>query len=227
VHQVRLESLLILAGEGWPTNRHEVDFDALPDDIFCHFVKKRLFRLQLIEGGNEIDTENTDGFLLQGIRRISQVYVQHNIVRRTARLQLKSKPYSAMRVVRSGVVARFDGIGKGEEASLRAASLAKLCLQIRPFLVQHRLKALFGNIWRAGTVEIVAHSLILGGDRLGDRAASASDHKEPASDFLGCTDLSEGAEGGCREIQGKSFVVGIEFFRVSHNETPVARKSSR
>jgi len=96
----------------------------------------------------------------------------------------------------------------------------------RPFFVQHRLKTLFGNISRAGTVEIVAHFLIVGGDRLRDRAGSASDRKEPASDFLAGADFSERAEGGRREIQGKSFVVGIEFFRVSHHQTPVARKSS-
>ena len=93
MHQVRQESLMVPAGEGWPSKVHEIDFYSFPDDIFCQSLKKRFHRLQLIEGSeNEIHTENTDGFLLQGIRSISQVYVQHNIIGWTAWLQLKPRP---------------------------------------------------------------------------------------------------------------------------------------
>ncbi len=72
--------------------------------------------------------------------------MQHNIIGWTAWLQLKPETDPAVGVVRSGIVARLDGVGKGKKAGLGAASFAELCLQVGPFFVHHRLKALLGNI---------------------------------------------------------------------------------
>ena len=107
---------MVPAGEGWPSKVHEIDFYSFPDDIFCKSLEKRFHRLQVIEGSeNEIHTENTDGFLLESIRRISQVYMQQNIIGWTAWLQLKPETDPAVGVVRSGIVARLDGVGKGKK----------------------------------------------------------------------------------------------------------------
>jgi hypothetical protein len=76
VHQVRQKSFVIPAGEGWPAKLHKVDFYAVPDDILSVSVEKRFLRLKLVEGGeDEIHAKNTNRFLPQGIRRISQVDV--------------------------------------------------------------------------------------------------------------------------------------------------------
>src|ERR1700722_467908 len=103
---------MIPAGEGSPPKLHEIDFYSFPDNILSKSLKKGFLRLQLIEGGeNKIHAKNSNGFLLQQIRGIPQVYVQQEIVRGAAWLQLKSKTHPAIGVVRPGVIARRDGIG--------------------------------------------------------------------------------------------------------------------
>jgi hypothetical protein len=76
LHQMRQESLMIPAGEGWPTKLHKIDLYSFPDDILCESLEKRFLRRKLIEGSeDEIHAKNTNRLLLEDIRRISQIYV--------------------------------------------------------------------------------------------------------------------------------------------------------
>jgi hypothetical protein len=107
-----------------PAKIDVVDFDALLDDVLCHAFQKRFLGLQFVERSvDEIDAENTDGFLLKDIGTVEQVDVHEHIVGRAAGLRLKAETDPTMRVVRSGEVARGDGVHKGEEPSPRPASL--------------------------------------------------------------------------------------------------------
>src|ERR1700730_16899437 len=116
---------MIPAREGWPPKLQEIDFYSVPDNILCESLEKRFLRLQLVEGGeDEIHAKNTNRLLLQDIRRISQIYVQENVVRGTAWLELKPKPHPAISIIRPGIVARGDGIGERKKASLQSASFA-------------------------------------------------------------------------------------------------------
>jgi hypothetical protein len=63
--------------------------------------------------------------------------------------------------------------------------------KLGPFALQHRLKALFGDVARSGTIEIVADFLVVSGNRFGDCARRASDKKEPARDLLPGSDLGK------------------------------------
>ena len=49
---------------------------------------------------------------------------------------------------------------------------------------------------------------------------TASYYKEPARDFLSGADFGERTEGGWIEIQGKRFVVSVEFLGGRHNASP-------
>ena len=57
-------------------------------------------------GVNEIDAQNTDGFLLQNIGEIPHVNVQQNIAGWAARLQLEPQTYPTMGIVGPGLVTR-------------------------------------------------------------------------------------------------------------------------
>jgi hypothetical protein len=50
--------------------------------------------------------------------------VQQKVVKGTAWLALKPKPYPAISIIRPGIVAHRDGIGERKKASLKTASLA-------------------------------------------------------------------------------------------------------
>src|ERR1700722_4432637 len=103
-----------------PAKIHEVDLDSL-FDVLCQACQKRFLGLQFIERRvNKIDAENADGFLLENVGGIAHIDVQQDVVRRATGLQLKAETDPAMRVVRSGKVARGDGINKREEARFRA-----------------------------------------------------------------------------------------------------------
>src|SRR5215472_314987 len=124
VHEVCQERGAIPASERGAAKVNEVDFDSFFLDVLCQPGEKRVLRLLLIKGGvDEIDAQNTDGFLLKDIRGIPHVNVQQNLVGWAARLQLKPQTNPAMRVVGSSVVTRRNRINKRKEASLRTASL--------------------------------------------------------------------------------------------------------
>jgi hypothetical protein len=72
----------------------------------------------------EVDARNTDGLLLEDIRRIAQIDVQQDIVGRTTGLQLEPETDPAVCVVGSGEVTCGDGINKVEESSLRPTGFA-------------------------------------------------------------------------------------------------------
>ena len=90
-----------------------------------HAFQKRFLGLQFVERRvDEIDAENTDGFLLEDIGRIEHVDVQQDVVGRAARLRLKTETDPAIAVVCPGEVARGDGINKRKEARVRPAGFA-------------------------------------------------------------------------------------------------------
>src|SRR5215469_2567976 len=107
MYEVCHERGAIPAGECEAAKINEVDFDSFFLDVLCQAGEKRFLCLLLIKRGvDEIDAQDTDGFLLKDIRGIPQVNVQQNLVGRAARLQLKPQTNPAMGVVGSGVVAR-------------------------------------------------------------------------------------------------------------------------
>src|ERR1700682_418542 len=107
-----------------PAKIDVVDFDALLDDVLRHAFQKRFLALQFVECRvDEIDSQNTDGFLLEDVGGIQHVDVHQDVVGRAAGLRLKTEPDPTIGVVASGEVARGDGIHKGKAASLRPARL--------------------------------------------------------------------------------------------------------
>ncbi len=225
-HEVCQERGAIPAGEGGATKIHEVDFDAFLDDLLRQTIEKGFLRVYLIERGvDEIDAQNTDGFLLQDIGRIAHINVQQELVGRAAGLQLKPETDPSVGVIGSGVVTRGDGINKRKEARMRAARVIQLGAQLRPLIVQHGFEALLGNIARTSAVEIVAHFLIVGRDGFGHGTGGAAYYQEPARDLLSGANFGEGTEGGWIKIQGERFAVAVELFDRRHREAPVGRTS--
>src|SRR3984893_8781078 len=113
--------------ECWPAKIHVVDLDSLRDDVLRQAFQKGFLDLQFIERGiDEVDAQNTDGLLLEDIRRIAHIDVQQDVVGRTTGLQLEPETDPAMGVVGSGEVTRGDGINKAEEPSLRPPGFAQL-----------------------------------------------------------------------------------------------------
>ena len=97
--------------------------------------------------------------------------------------------------------------------------------QLSPLVFEHGFKPLPGNIARTGAVEIVADFLVVCRDTFGDGAGGAAHDKEPARDFLSGADFGERTEGRWIEVQGKRFLVGVEFFSGRHSHVPVERTS--
>ena len=87
--------------------------------------------------------------------------------------------------------------------------------KLGPFVVQHRLEPLLGNVARSGTVEIIADFLVVSGDGFGHSPGGPSHQQEPTRDFLSGANFGERAKGGWIEIQGERFVVSVEFLRGS------------
>src|SRR6266481_6636929 len=172
---------------------------------------------------DEIDAENTDGFLLEHVGRIEHIDVQQDVIGKAPGLRLKAQPDPSMRVIGSGEVARGDGIHKGKEASVRPASLLQLGEQLGPLVSQHRFQALLRYVTRTGTVEIVADLLVVSGNSFRHRAGGASHDEKPAGDFLSGADFGEGTERGGIEINGERFVVSVEFFSGRHSQAPLSR----
>src|SRR5262245_48421134 len=149
---------------------------------------------------NQIQSQNTDGFLLKNIRGIPHVDVQQNIVGWTAGLQLKAQTNPAMGIVGSRIVARRNGINEGKEASLRPAGFLQLGKQLGPLVLEHGFKPLPRDIARTRAVEIVADFLIVCGDGFRDRAGGSADNIEPARNFLSGADFGKRTEGSRIEI---------------------------
>src|SRR5450631_905292 len=121
-NQVDQQGRTIPTLECRPAKIYVVDLDSLGDDVFCQAFQKRFPGLPFIERGvDEVDPENTDGLLLEDIRRIAHIDVQQDIVGRTTGLRLESETDPAVCVVGSGEVTSRDGINKAEEPSLRPA----------------------------------------------------------------------------------------------------------
>src|SRR6185369_2935784 len=88
--------------------------------------------------------------------------------------------------------------------------LAKLTLELCPLALEHRLEPLPRDVARARAVEVVADLLVVGGDRLGDRAGRSAGREEPPRHLLAGTDLGERSEDRRVEIEVQNLLVGAE-----------------
>src|SRR5580698_4840339 len=104
-NQVNQQGTAIPTLECQPAKIHVVDLDSLRDEVLAQAFQKRLFALHLIERGiDEVDPKDTNGLLLEDIRRIAHIDVQQDVIRRAIGLQLESETDPTMCVVGSSKV---------------------------------------------------------------------------------------------------------------------------
>src|SRR5580700_4722690 len=91
-HQVDLQSTVIPTLERWPAKIHVVDLDSLRAYVLCQACQKWFLSLAFIERGvDEVDAQNADGLLLEGIGSIAHIHVQQDVVGRSPGLELKAE----------------------------------------------------------------------------------------------------------------------------------------
>src|ERR1700727_1110525 len=190
-HQMGKDRALVPSFEGWPTQFHIVDFEAFLK-LLSKILEERLFPLQLIKNSvDQVHTQDADGLLLEGVGRVTQVDMQHYVVRLVTGAELESQADPPVSLVCSGIVAGGDGINEGEEASCRPTALVELVQELVPFAVHQGCEAFFGNVTGAGAVQIVADFLVIRRDVFSDCPGGSSNNQKPAHDFLTGTNFSK------------------------------------
>ena len=159
---------------------------------------------------DQVHPEQPQRLGLQGARGVPHVDVEHDLVRLAVRPVLEPDPHPAVTLVGAGIVAGRDGVGERKEAAAGAPALAKLTLELRPLALEHRLEPLPRDVARARAVEVIADFLVVGGDRLGDRAGRGAGREEPARHLLARTDLGERSEDRRVEIEVQDLLVSAE-----------------
>src|SRR5271165_1234573 len=141
-HQMHEKLALVPSLERMPAKIHKVNFDSLLD-VLRNTFEEVLLRLRLVKGSvNQVYAHHADRFLLEDVRRIPQIDMQHYVVRLSTGLLLKTQSNPTVSFVGSSIVACRDGIDKTKETSLRSASLVQLAEQLSPFAIQHDVEAL-------------------------------------------------------------------------------------
>src|SRR5206468_2645430 len=104
-------------------------------------------------------------------------------------------------VLRFVKAACCDGIRKCEETPRPAAVPFEPLKQLSELLLQHGLETLPADVSFGGTVEPIADSHVVCGNRLGHRTRRAADGEEPARNLLPAADLRKGAVPSRIEIE--------------------------
>src|SRR5215472_10354312 len=125
-------------------------------------------------GIDQVYAKDANSLLLEEVGRISHVDVQHHVAWLASRLELKAQAHPTVRLICSSIVARGDGIDKGEKARLRPSSFLQLFEELVPLAIQHGFKSFSGDVTDSGAVEIVADFLIVSRNGFGDRARGPS-----------------------------------------------------
>ncbi len=160
---------------------------------------------------DEVDPEHPDRLLLEQVRVVHQVHVQHDVVGVAAGPGLKAHPHPAMTLVGAGEVPRRHRVGEHEEPGIRLARRTELPQEQLPLAIQHRLETFTGDVAGPATVEVVADLLVVRRDRLGDGAGRRADPQEPARDLLPRTDLGERAVDLRVEIDAQGLMMRVEY----------------
>src|SRR5215471_669817 len=95
---------------------------------------------------NQVYAEDSDRFLLLQVGGISQVDMQHDIIRLRSRLQLKAQADPSVRLVGSRIVARGHGIDKRKKARSLTSRFLQLFQKLCPLALEHGFQPLLGHI---------------------------------------------------------------------------------
>ena len=159
---------------------------------------------------DQVDPEHPDRFLLEQVRVVHQVHVQHDVLGIAPGPGLEAQPHPAVALVGAGEVPCRHRVGEHEEPRVRLACRTELAPQQLPLAIEHRVEALAGHVAGPRAVEVVADLLVVRGDRLGDGAGRRADAEEPARHLLPRPDLGKRAVDLRIEIDAQGLVMGVE-----------------
>ena len=225
LHQVDVRRGGIDAGEFGSAQDDQVDGEA-PGEVLEDGGQKVGGRLPPIEGGeDQIDAENPHRLLLQEVAGIEQIDVQDDVVRRPAEHGLEADADPAVALVGAGEVARRHGVGKGEEARLRAPAGSQAFEQEGVFVLQHALEAVARHVAGHLAVDRVAERHVVCRDGAGHGARRAAGLEEPVRHLLAGADFGQRSVDRRVEIDRQRLGMGV-LFGIGHARTLTWRRAS-
>ena len=165
---------------------------------------------------DQIHAQNAHGFLLLQVCGVLQIDVQDGVACRASRLLLESYADPAVRLVGSGEIPGGDRVHKRKKLGRRSPGSLQFRQQLLPLALHHGLQALLRNVTRAFAVEVVAHFLVVRGNRFCHRPGRSAHDQEPSRHFLARADFRERAEFRSVQIDRKRLLVCSYFIFGRH-----------
>ena len=219
-HKLQAHQPVIHPGKSRPAEADHIHFDALRGQI-VEQAADQLFRLRVVPEGSvdQVDPDDAEGLLLRDVLRVEHADMDDDLVDRTARLGLETKPHPSVRLVVRMVAARRHRVGKDKKRLLRAEFRVEALAQEGELVLEHAPEALPADVAFDRAVNRVAEGHVVGGHGFGHRAGRRPDEKEPARDLLPRPDFGEGAVDAAIEVQLEGLAVDLEVEFVGRHKT--------